>query len=280
MTLDALFRPRSVAVMGASAREHSIGHSVVQNLQTFGSRGPIYPVHPSAAEIRGLPAYPSLAAIPGPVDLVHIAIPAAQVPQAMAECGAKGVRAVIINSAGFKETGAEGERLQQAFLAEARRHGIRVLGPNCQGIINTDPQLRAYCNFTNTHPRPGTVSLAALSGGVGGFILQGLADIGVGLRMYASNGNACDVSMAEILRYWGDDPGTEVIVLYTEGFADPRGLPGGGCRGGATQARAGDEGRAHRARRQGGRVAHRCAGRGGHRHRADLRADRHAGLHR
>jgi acetyltransferase len=222
MTLDALFRPRSVAVMGASAREHSIGHSVVQNLQTFGFRGPIYPVHPSAAEILGLPVYPSLGAIPGPVDLVHIAIPAAQVPQAMAECGAKGVRAVIINSAGFKETGAEGERLQQAFLAEARRHGIRVLGPNCQGIINTDPQWRAYCNFTNTHPRPGTVSLAALSGGVGGFILQGLADIGVGLRMYASNGNACDVSLAEILRYWGDDPGTEVIVLYTEGFADPQ----------------------------------------------------------
>ena len=129
---------------------------------------------------------------------------------------------MIINSGGFKETGAEGERLQQQFLAEARRHGIRVLGPNCQGIINTDPGFRAYCNFTNTLPQAGSISLAALSGGVGGFILQGLADIGVGLRMYASNGNACDVSIAEILRYWGDDDGTAAIVVYTEGFADPK----------------------------------------------------------
>ena len=222
MTLDALFRPRSVAIIGASAREHAIGHSVIANLQAFGFRGAIYPVHPSATDIRGLTAYPTLAAIPGPVDLAHIVIPSAQVPQAMADCGAKGVKAVIINSGGFKETGAEGERLQQQFLEEARRHGIRVLGPNCQGIINTDPELRAYCNFTNTMPQAGSISLAALSGGVGGFILQGLSDIGVGLRMYASNGNACDVSIAEILRYWGDDDGTAAIVVYTEGFADPK----------------------------------------------------------
>jgi acetyltransferase len=203
-------------------REHAIGHSVIANLQAFGFRGPIYPVHPSAPQIRGLTAYPNLAAIPGPVDLAHIVIPSAQVPQAMAECGAKGVKAVIINSAGFKETGADGERLQLQFLAEARRHGIRVLGPNCQGIINTDPDLRAYCNFTNTMPQAGSISLAALSGGVGGFILQGLSDLGVGVRMYASNGNACDVSIAEIARYWGDDSGTGAIVVYTEGFADPK----------------------------------------------------------
>jgi acyl-CoA synthetase (NDP forming) len=221
-SLDPLFRPRSVAIVGASAREHAIGHCVIANLQAFGFRGQIYPVHPTATQIRGLPAYPSLKAIPGPVDVAHIVIPSALVPQAMAECGAKGVKAVIINSAGFKETGPEGERLQQQFLAEARRHGIRVMGPNCQGIINTDPDVRAYCNFTNTLPRPGTISLAALSGGVGGFILQGLADNGVGVRMYASNGNACDVSIADIVRYWGDDAGTGAIVVYTEGFADPK----------------------------------------------------------
>ena len=224
MTLDVLFRPRAVAVIGASAREHAIGHSLIANLQAFGYRGAVYPVHPSADTIRGLQAYPSLAAIPGPVDLAHIVVPSTQVPEVIGQCGAKGVRAVIINSAGFNELGAEGMRLQEAFLVEARRFGIRVLGPNCQGIINTDPALRAYCNFTNTLPQPGTVSLAAQSGGVGGFILQGLADIGVGLRMYASNGNACDVSITEIVRYWGDDPGTEVIVVCTEGFADPKGF--------------------------------------------------------
>lgn len=220
--LDALFKPRSVAIIGASAREHSVGHSVVANLQAFGYAGAQYPVHPTATEIRGLKAYPNLEAIPGPVDLAHIIIPSSQVPQAMAECGRKGVRAVIINSGGFKEIGAEGERLQEAFLAEARRYGIRVLGPNCQGIINTDPAHRAYCNFTNTLPQAGSISLAALSGGVGGFMLQSLADIGVGVRMYASNGNACDISIAEILRYWGDDAGTRAILVYTEGFADPK----------------------------------------------------------
>lgn len=222
MTLNALFQPRSVAVIGASAREHAIGHSVIANLQAFEYRGAIYPVHPSAQEIRGLKAYPSLAAIPGEVDLAHIIVPSTQVPQAMAECGAKGIRAVIINSAGFNELGPEGERLQEAFMAQARRFGIRVMGPNCQGIINTDPQWRAYCNFTNTLPIAGLVSLVAQSGGVGGFILQGLADIGVGVRMYASNGNACDVSITDIVRHYGQDPGTGVVVLYTEGIADAR----------------------------------------------------------
>ena len=222
MSLDAFFKPRAVAVVGASAREHAVGHSVIANLQAFGYTGAIYPVHPSASEIRGLAAYPSVAAIPGPVDLAHIIVAAEQVPGVMAQCGEKGVKAVIINSAGFNEVGAEGARLQQAFLAEARRYGIRVFGPNCQGTINTDAAHRAYCNFTNTMPQAGAISLAALSGGVGGLILQGLADIGVGLRMYASNGNACDVSIAEILRYWGDDEATRAVVLYTEGFADPR----------------------------------------------------------
>lgn len=221
-SLDALFWPRAVAIVGASAREHSIGHSLIDNLQRFGYRGLIRPVHPSAQQICGVEAYPNLAAIPGPVDLAHIVVAAAQVPQVMAECGAKGVKAVIINSAGFKEAGTEGERLQQAFLAEAQRHGIRVFGPNCQGIINTDPTLRAYCNFTNPLPAAGTVSLAALSGGVGALILQGLCDLGVGVRMYASNGNACDVSIPEILRYWAGDEGTQAIVLYTEGLGDAR----------------------------------------------------------
>ncbi|MBK9360684.1 MAG: acetate--CoA ligase family protein [Rubrivivax sp.] len=222
--MEALFWPRSVAVVGASAREHAIGHSIIANLQAFGYRGPIYPVHPSATQILGLPAYPGLPEVPGEVDLVHLVVPAAQVPGLMAQCGARGVRAVIINSAGFGELGEQGLRLQQAFMDEARLSGIRVLGPNCQGIINTDPSLRAYCNFTNTLPAAGGVSLVAQSGGVGGFILQGLADIGVGVRLYASNGNGCDVSITEILRFYGDDPGTRVVVLYTEGLAEPAGF--------------------------------------------------------
>lgn len=219
--LDSFFKPRSVAVIGASNKELSIGNAIIANLQSYGYTGEIYPINPSSPAIRGLKAYKSLAEVPGPVDLVHISVPSALVPQLMLDCGEKGVKAAIINSAGFKEMGEEGEKLQHEFLANARRYGVRVFGPNCQGIINTDPALKAYCNFTNTFPQPGGISLVALSGGVGGLIMQGLADIGVGMRMYASNGNACDVSISEIVRYWGDDPQTKAIIVYTEGFANP-----------------------------------------------------------
>ena len=220
--LDALFKPRAIAVIGASNKELSIGNVIVKNLQTFGYRGAIYPIHPSAAEICGLQAYKSVSEVPGEVDSAQICIPNKFVPQAVEECGKKGVKAVIINSSGFTELGEEGARLQREILAFARQYGMRVMGPNCQGIINTDPALRAYCNFTFTYPKPGHVSVVALSGGVGGLIMQALHDSGVGMRMYASNGNACDVSIAEIVRYWGDDDGCRAIIVYTEGFSDPK----------------------------------------------------------
>ena len=220
--LDALFRPRAVAIIGASTKELSIGNVIIKNLQTYGYRGNIYPINPTAPDVRGLTAYRNLEEIPGEVDVAHIIIPAKLVPQAIDECGKKGVKAVIINSAGFSEMGEEGARLQEAFLANARKHGVRVFGPNCQGIINTDPSLKAYCNFTFTYPDPGSVSVVALSGGVGALIMQALFDEGIGMRMYASNGNACDLSIPEILRYWADDPGCKAILLYTEGFSDPK----------------------------------------------------------
>lgn len=219
--LDALFKPKAVAVIGASTKDLSIGNTIIANLQTYGYKGAVYPINPTAPEIRGLKAYKTVREVPGAIDLAHIVLPAHLVPETVAACGEKGIKAVIINSAGFKEAGDEGARLQDAFLAHARAHGMRVMGPNCQGIINSDPGHRAYCNFTNTFPLPGGISVAALSGGVGGLIMQGLADLGIGLRMYASNGNACDVSLPEIVRYWGEDAGTKAIIVYTEGFADP-----------------------------------------------------------
>ena len=220
--LDALFKPRAVAVIGASTKELSIGNVIIKNLQQYGYQGKIYPINPSATEVRGIKAYPSLDQVPGDVDLAHIIIPARLVPQAIEECGLKGIKAAVINSAGFSEMGEEGAQIQEAFLANARKYGVRVFGPNCQGIINTDPALKAYCNFTFTYPKPGGISVVALSGGVGAVIMQALFDLGVGMRMYASNGNASDISISEILRYWGKDAGTRAIVLYTEGFADPR----------------------------------------------------------
>ncbi|HEY5673424.1 MAG TPA: acetate--CoA ligase family protein [Malonomonas sp.] len=220
--LDALFKPKAVALVGASTKELSIGNVIIRNLQKYGYTGQIYPVNASADEVCGLKAYPTLADIPGPVDLAHIIIPSKFVPQAIEECGQKGIKAVIINSAGFSEMGDEGASLQAEFLANAKKYGIRVFGPNCQGIINSDPELNAYCNFTFTFPKPGSISVVALSGGVGALIMQVLDDLDIGQRLYASNGNACDVSIPEIIEYYGEDEGTKAVILYTEGFDNPR----------------------------------------------------------
>ena len=220
--LDPLFKPQAIAIIGASVKELSIGNVIIRNLQKYGYTGPIYPINPTAPEVCGIKAYKSLSEVPGEIDLAHIIIPSTLVPLAMAECGQKGVKAVIINSAGFSELGEEGAKLQGEFIATAKKYGIRLFGPNCQGIINSDPALKAYCNFTFTYPEPGHISVVALSGGVGALIMQGLVDLGIGQRFYASNGNACDVSIPEIVKYYGDDDETRAIILYTEGFSNPR----------------------------------------------------------
>jgi acetyltransferase len=219
--LDSLFKPRAVAVIGASTRELHIGNRVVKNLLDFGYTGPIYPVNPKADEVRGLKAYPSILDVPTDVDVVHMVIPARFVPHAIDDCGQKAVKFVILNGGGFAEVGPEGAAIQEDCLTRAKKHGIRIFGPNCQGIINSDPEVRAYCNFTFTRPDPGHISMVALSGGVAEVIHQAFSEMGVGTRMYASNGNACDVTIPEILRYYGDDEGTRVIVLYVEGLRDP-----------------------------------------------------------
>ena len=223
--LDSLFKPRSVAVIGASTKELSIGNRVLKNLIDFGFKGSIYPTNPKADEVRGIKAYKSILDVPEDgIDVVHMVIPARFVPQAFEDCGKKGVKNVIINSGGFSEIGPEGEAIEKAFMEVARKYGIRVLGPNCQGIINSDPEYRAYCNFTFTMPEPGFISIVALSGGVAEVIHQGFSAMGVGTRIYASNGNACDITIPEIIRYLGDDEQTRVLVTYVEGLRDPEGF--------------------------------------------------------
>jgi acetyltransferase len=219
--LDVLFRPKSVAVIGASAKELTIGNRIVKNLIDFGFKGSIYPISLKTDEILGVKAYPSILEVPGDVDVVHMVIPSKLVPQAIDDCGRKRVKFVILNGGGFAEVGPEGAAIEKDCLARAKRHGIRIMGPNCQGIINTDPDVRAYCNFTFTKPDPGSISIVALSGGVAETIHQAFSEMGVGTRMYASNGNACDVTIPEILSYYGDDEGTRVILLYVEGLREP-----------------------------------------------------------
>lgn len=220
--LDTLFKPKSIAIIGASSKELSIGNVIIKNLVHYNFTGKIYPINPKEPEIRGIKAYPTIFDVPDDIDLAHVIIPSKFVPQIIEDCGKKGIKSVIINSAGFSEMGEEGIALQAAFLAKAKEYGVRIFGPNCQGIINADPEYNAYCDFTFTFPKPGSVSIVALSGGVGAFIMQSLFDLDIGMRLYASNGNACDISISEVLQYYGEDEGTKAIILYTEGFHNPR----------------------------------------------------------
>ncbi|MFH1416777.1 MAG: acetate--CoA ligase family protein [Planctomycetota bacterium] len=222
MTLNALFSPRAVAVVGASNRELTIGYRIIENLLDFGYTGPVYPVNPKGGEIRGLTAYASILDVPEPVDLAHVVIKNKYVPACIEDCAKKGVRAVIVNTAGFREIGEEGEALERQLVEVAKSTGIRVFGPNCQGVINTDPAVRAYCNFTFTRPTPGHISIVAQSGGVGEVIHQRITELGIGVRQYASNGNACDVSIPEIIEHYGRDDETKVIVVHIESLPDPR----------------------------------------------------------
>lgn len=220
--LDTLFKPKSIAIIGASTKDLSIGNVIIKNLLHYGYKGPIYPINPKAPEVRGLKAYPSIFEVSEDIDLAHVIVPAPFVPQIIEDCGKKGIKSVIINSAGFSEMGEEGAALQAAFLAKAKEYGVRIFGPNCQGIINADPAYKAYCDFTFTFPKPGHISIVALSGGVGAFIMQSLFDLDIGMRMYASNGNACDVSISDVIEYYGEDDGSKAIILYTEGFSNPK----------------------------------------------------------
>ncbi len=220
--LDALFKPKSVAVVGASAKEFNMGNKIIMNLVEFGFQGHIYPINPNVDEVQGVKAYRSILDVPTDVDVVHLPIPAASVPQVIAECAQKNVKFAILNGGGFAETGPAGKSLEDECFATAKKHGIRLFGPNCQGIINASPEVKAYCNFTFTRPEPGVVSIIALSGGVAELLHQTLHRMGVGTRMYASNGNARDVSIPEIIEYFGNDEGCQVIVLYIEGIRDPQ----------------------------------------------------------
>ena len=219
--LDPLFKPRGVAVVGASNRELTIGHRVVTNILAYGYEGGVYPVSPRGGEILGLPAYKSVADVPGPVDLANICIRNVYVPQALEECGKKGVKFAIIHTGGFREVGGEGVTLEDKIMEVATKYGIRIYGPNSQGVMNSAPDTSLYANFTFTPMKRGGVSILAQSGGVAEVLNLNLRERGMGFGLYASNGNARDVSIPEILEYFGQDEGTKVILLHVESMKDP-----------------------------------------------------------
>jgi len=220
--VDQFFHPRSVAVIGASRERGTIGGEVLHNLLTYGFAGPVVPVNPNAPAVQGIPAYPTVEDIPGPVDLAVIIVPAARVLEVAQGCGAKGVRALVVISAGFAETGAEGRARQDELLRICRASGMRLIGPNCMGILNTDPAVRLNATFAPAAPPEGVLGFMTQSGALGLAIMDYARTLGLGLSTYASVGNKADISGNDLLRYWKEDPRTEAILLYLESFGNPR----------------------------------------------------------
>jgi acyl-CoA synthetase (NDP forming)/RimJ/RimL family protein N-acetyltransferase len=217
-----LLAPRSVAVIGAGRDPSGVGHAVLRNLLEREFAGPVYAVNPTADHVAGVRAVPAVGDIDGPVDLAIVVVPAGQVPAVVEDCGRKGVPAAIVISAGFAEAGPEGAALSAAALRAARRFGTRLLGPNCLGVINTDPQVRLHATFATPNPRPGPVALLSESGTIGGVILDRVGEAGLGVSSFAAIGNRADVSANDMLQYWADDARTELVLLYLESFGNAR----------------------------------------------------------
>jgi acetyl coenzyme A synthetase (ADP forming)-like protein len=221
-SLRPLFQPRAVAVLGASRDPARIGNRLVQALVTNRFQGPIYPVNPKATEVAGLRAYPSVGDVPGPVDLAIIAVPRDAVLASVDQCAARGVRAVIVISAGFAEASAEGRELQKRLVEKVRQHGMRLVGPNCFGLVNADPSVRLNATFTPVFPPSGRVAMSSQSGALGLAILAAARRLQMGISTFVSVGNKADVSGNDLLQYWEEDPNTDVILLYLESFGNPR----------------------------------------------------------
>ncbi|BAS26134.1 bifunctional acetate--CoA ligase family protein/GNAT family N-acetyltransferase [Limnochorda pilosa] len=221
-SLQPFFRPQSVAVVGASRDPDRLGHALFRHILDGGFQGTVYPVNPSARSVAAVRSYPSLKEVPEPVDLAVVVVPAAQVLAVVDEAVEAGVRGVLVTSAGFSETGAVGLELERQALHRLRDAGIRLIGPNCLGLLNTHPEVRFNASFAPTLPRRGRVAIASHSGALGIAILEYASRIGVGVSSFASLGNKPDVSGNDLLQYWADDPDTEMIILYLESFGNPR----------------------------------------------------------
>ena len=220
--VSTFLRPRAVAVIGASRERGTVGGEIFHNLLDAGFNGPVYPVNPSAPVVQSAPAYPSVTAVPGPVDTAVIAVPAEHVVEVARECAAKGVRALVVVSAGFSEIGAEGARRQAELLHVCRDAGMRLVGPNCLGVINTEPDVRLNATFAPTFPAPGRVGFLSQSGALGLALIDTAEALGLGLSSFVSIGDKADISGNDLLNFWEGDERTDVVLLYLESFGNPR----------------------------------------------------------
>ncbi|WP_419668411.1 GNAT family N-acetyltransferase [Streptomyces sp. 2-1] len=221
-SLRPLLEPRSVAVIGANRRPLTIGHELVANLLRGGFRGSVFPVNPRAEQVAGARAYPSVRVLPEPPDLALIAVRAEAVPEVVRECAAAGVKAVVVVSTGFGETGAAGRTTELELSRFARASGMRLVGPNCMGVVNTTPAARLAATFSPALPTPGRVAMSSQSGPLGLAVLDLARRLRLGFSGFVSVGHAVDVSTNDLLQWWEEDPETSVILLHVETFGNPR----------------------------------------------------------
>jgi acyl-CoA synthetase (NDP forming)/GNAT superfamily N-acetyltransferase len=221
-SIARLLHPGSVAVIGAGSQPGGIGRTVLDNIRRAGFTGDVHAVNSRHEEVDGLPAYDSVLDIEGRVDLAVVAVPAADVPAVVAQCAAKGVHGLVVVSSGFGETGPEGREAERRLVRTARANGMRVIGPNCLGVLNTDDEVRLNATLAPQLPERGRVGFFSQSGALGVAVLEQARDRSLGLSSFVSAGNRADVSGNDVMQYWMDDPATDVVLLYLETFGNPR----------------------------------------------------------
>ena len=220
--LDYIFRPSSVAVIGASTRKGTVGRETLHNILSAEFNGKVFPVNPKAPVIHSMKAYSTVLDVPDAVDLAIVIVPKPVVKDVVRQCGQKGVRGIIVISAGFSETGAEGKAAEEEVVAVCHEYGMRMIGPNCFGVVNTDPEVNLNATFGKTYPKVGNIGHITQSGAMGEAVMNQAKALGIGFSVIASIGNHADISVNDCLLYMKDDPRTDVILLYVENFGNPR----------------------------------------------------------
>ena len=221
-SIERFFSPKSVAIIGASRRQDTIGRALVRHLVLGNFTGRIHVVNPSADSVSGMPAWKSVSEIPGDVDVAIVAVPAEAVQDVVLDCAAKGVHGLVVISSGFAETGEEGRMRQRRLVGLSRSYGLRLIGPNALGIINTDPDVQLNASLSSVMPPRGRAGFFCQSGALGSAILEKVQNRGLGLTTFVSAGNRADVSGNDLLQYWEEDDATEVVLLYLESIGNPR----------------------------------------------------------
>lgn len=219
--LDKIMRPKAIAVIGASTKDHTIGSDIMKRLQEYKFTGKIYPINPKGGVIEGIQAYTSVLDVPGEVDLAIIIIPQKFVNAALDECNKKGIKGICVISAGFKEAGAEGAQAEKDLVAKLEEYGMRCVGPNCLGVVNTHPDIKMDGCFAESLPERGHIGFVSQSGALGGGILNILKDLNLGFAQFISIGNQADVNAETALEYWENDEDVEQMLLYMESIQNP-----------------------------------------------------------